>query len=593
MRGGDVFGLVGTTLADKFRVERLLGEGGFGVVYGGTHLVLGVPVAIKCLKPVGVTEAQREHNAQAFLREARILFGLGHPSIVRLYDVGVVPQGQVPYAVLELLRGPTLQDEITTRAVQGKRFDKDELVSIFAPIFEAVGYAHERGIVHRDLKPANLMLVTDGHRATPKVLDFGTARGGLGTGEVVAPSAFAASVAAGSERTGFTPLYAAPEQWDAAYGATGPATDVFSLGLTLFEACLLAYPFDVSGGLMAIWRAVSDDRRPPLRTVRPDLPDELEEVLRRATRVRSSERYADARELCASFRTAMKATVETAPLMRPLAAAPPSSLPDTMPVNEGISQLRPAIAAQAVASQPRVSHPVGSRPTPFASAATPAPGMGPPPPQMGYAPPFGSTTQGHAFQRGGAPSKGSPLPWILGGGALVIAFFALVVAGAAVFVRSAATDPVAAPAPAPTTPTIRVGTGTAPAPLAPKPKVVATAGPKKALLESVTGGEPCWTQAELVSAAKAHEPAIQRCVDASAKNEPTIAGDITLIMQPVASGKMQSVMCTFDHDEEEATLCACVQVSMATWKMPPSHGKLGALDAVNFIVTYKVRNAKP
>ena len=257
MRGGDVFGLVGTTLADKFRVERLLGEGGFGVVYGGTHLVLGVPVAIKCLKPVGVTEAQREHNAQLFLREARILFGLGHPSIVRLYDVGVIPQGLVPYAVLELLRGPTLQDEIATRAQQAKPFGKDELVAIFAPIFDAVGFAHERGIVHRDLKPANLMLVTDGPRATPKVLDFGTARGGLGTGEVAAPSAFAASVVASSERTGFTPLYAAPEQWDAAYGATGPSTDVFSLGLTLLEACLLGYPFDVNGGLMAIWRAVS------------------------------------------------------------------------------------------------------------------------------------------------------------------------------------------------------------------------------------------------------------------------------------------------------------------------------------------------
>src|SRR5438128_2442343 len=134
MQARDLFSLVGTTIADKFRVERVLGEGGFGVVYGGTHLLLNAPIAIKCLKPQGVAPAQREHAAQAFLREARILFSLGHPSIVRLYDVGVLPVGHVPYAVLELLSGATLQDEITTRRAANRPFTKDELASIFVPI---------------------------------------------------------------------------------------------------------------------------------------------------------------------------------------------------------------------------------------------------------------------------------------------------------------------------------------------------------------------------------------------------------------------------------------------------------------------------
>src|SRR5438105_8569685 len=110
MEARDLFGLVGSTLADKYRIERVLGEGGFGVVYAGTHLMLGVPIAIKCMKPTGATPDERERAAQAFHREARILFGLGHPAIVRLYDVGVIPNGQVPYAGLELLRGATLTE---------------------------------------------------------------------------------------------------------------------------------------------------------------------------------------------------------------------------------------------------------------------------------------------------------------------------------------------------------------------------------------------------------------------------------------------------------------------------------------------------
>ena len=101
-------GVVGTVIADKFRVERVLCEGGFGVVYAGTHLVLGLPVAIKCLKT---------GDPAAFLREARILFQLTHPAIVRLFDAGVVQERNIPYAALELLTGKTLQDDIEARAL--------------------------------------------------------------------------------------------------------------------------------------------------------------------------------------------------------------------------------------------------------------------------------------------------------------------------------------------------------------------------------------------------------------------------------------------------------------------------------------------
>ena len=115
----DVFGLVGTTIADKFRVDRVIGDGGFGVVYGGMHMMLNLPVAIKCLKPSGYTPEEQLRANESFLREARILFELGHPAIVRLYDVGLAKNGLVPFAVLELIRGLTLAHRL--RAELGER----------------------------------------------------------------------------------------------------------------------------------------------------------------------------------------------------------------------------------------------------------------------------------------------------------------------------------------------------------------------------------------------------------------------------------------------------------------------------------------
>ena len=112
---GDAFLLVGTTLAGKYRIDRVIGEGGYGVVYAGLHTLIGQPVAIKCLKSMG--GAGDEAARAVFLREARVLFELTHPRIVRLYDVGVAvcAAGNVPYAVLELVDGTPLDREIAAR----------------------------------------------------------------------------------------------------------------------------------------------------------------------------------------------------------------------------------------------------------------------------------------------------------------------------------------------------------------------------------------------------------------------------------------------------------------------------------------------
>src|SRR5690606_31820678 len=131
--------------------------------YAGTHLVLGLPVAIKCLKT---------GNPDAFLREARILFTLSHPSIVRLFDAGVIAELGIPYAALELLSGRTLAEDIAERAPTRRHYGREEIAAIFGAILEGVGFAHERGVIHRDIKPANIMLVESGGKVAPKVLDF-------------------------------------------------------------------------------------------------------------------------------------------------------------------------------------------------------------------------------------------------------------------------------------------------------------------------------------------------------------------------------------------------------------------------------------
>jgi serine/threonine-protein kinase len=351
----DPFRLLGTVVADKYRVDRVVGEGGFGVVYGGTHLLLGQPVAIKCMKPFGGNADEVRHTVDVFLREARVLFSLTHPAIVRLYDVAVlrVGQEQVPYVVLEMLAGISLEKEIERRArAGGPHFSAAEIARVFDPVLDALAFAHERGVAHRDLKPSNIMLPAAGDVGA-KVLDFGTA--------LVGPP-----VQSSLRRTGFTPRYAAPEQWDTAMGPTGAHTDVFALGLTLAEACALRPMFE-GGAPQIIAQAMDSMRRPSIAPTRPDLPPSLDEVIRRATRVAPGERFANAREMLAAFRAAVgqeagaPATLATPPPALQISVPPPPRAPAFSPL--------PNVTTSSPLSR-EATHPLTGRTAPSGSGAT-------------------------------------------------------------------------------------------------------------------------------------------------------------------------------------------------------------------------------
>jgi serine/threonine-protein kinase len=400
---GDPFGLVGTTIDGKYRAERVVGEGGFGVVYAGTHLVLNQPVAVKVLKPQGGTVAEQTQLTDAFLREARVLFTLSHKAIVRFYEVGTIAVGlnTLPYVVLELLEGGTLEEEIARRAAAGgPHFTSDEIVRILGPVLEGLAVAHEAGVVHRDLKPANIMLVRAGGVLAPKILDFGTARAG--------------PLHHSTTKVAFTPRYAAPEQWDATYGGTGAWTDVFAIGAILNEMCTLrtALPGDGIGQIMR--SSITLQERLDIARTRPDLPPAFGPMLARAVAASPKDRFPTAVAMRAAF---VEATSAGAPV--PSRGPTPPPPPPAPPPWSGPTQQASGF---------------------YVSGRPPGPPIAPtfplPPPTM---PGFAHTQN---------PRKTNWTPWVIGAVALLVGL--MVIARCSLPDLTAAKPP-APPPPAPTT----------------------------------------------------------------------------------------------------------------------------------------------
>jgi serine/threonine protein kinase/tetratricopeptide (TPR) repeat protein len=205
-----------------YRITRVLGEGGMGVVYLGTRDDLGTAAAIKILRDAWLSPARRER----FASEQRTLAQLNHPLIARLYDADTLPDG-TPWFVMEYVEGLPLTEYCTThsRTIAGR-------LRLFRDVCEAVQHAHRHLVVHRDLKPSNILVTGDG---TVKLLDFGIAKQ---LESLDSPSDQ-------KTRTGMrlmTPAYAAPEQIRG--GRVGIHTDIYALGVILYELLVGHLPFD-------------------------------------------------------------------------------------------------------------------------------------------------------------------------------------------------------------------------------------------------------------------------------------------------------------------------------------------------------------
>lgn len=287
----------------RFRVLDVLGRGAMGVVYRAEDPALGRAVAIKTITLTG-TDEERAHFEARFLQEARAAGGIGHPSIITIYDVG--REGDVAFMAMELLDGRELRD-----LIRGGSLAPSEAIEIAAQVAEALAVAHERGVVHRDVKPGNIMLLADGR---VKVMDFGIAR--LRDPDVKT----ATGMMLGS------PRYMSPEQVSGE--PFDHRADIFSLGVVLYEMLTGITPFSGEDITQLMFQVVNGAVVPPSHVNRM-LPSVLDYILARALKKNSGERYGSAAEFAADLRDAIPDVLEAEMAARASAeAAGSGTMPD-------------------------------------------------------------------------------------------------------------------------------------------------------------------------------------------------------------------------------------------------------------------------
>ncbi len=305
MTAQDVFGIVGTTQAGNFHVERVVAEGGYGVVYRAMHSGFRAPVALKCLKvPEQLSDAQRRVFLEKFREEAELMFRLSAaiPEVVRPLHVDVLKLDDgrfVPFLALEWLEGDSLDALISKRAAADQPpLGLHRLIKLLRPVAHALSRAHNFptpegpiSIVHRDLKPENIFVAIIGGAESVKILDFGIAKAKSAASQ--AAGRITGRVTDEDDASTFTPAYGAPEQWSPKrFGETGPWTDVWGLALTMVEAISGAPPIDGDNYVMRKI-ALDDMRRPTPEAMGVAVPPEVERVFQRALAVDPKGRIKD------------------------------------------------------------------------------------------------------------------------------------------------------------------------------------------------------------------------------------------------------------------------------------------------------------
>jgi serine/threonine-protein kinase len=272
----------GDILDAKYRVERVLGVGGMGVVVAATHVQLQTRVALKFLLPAVLGHPQVVHR---FAREARAAVQIHSEHVARVIDVGTLPTGS-PYMVMEYLEGGDLAEAVA----KGGAMPVAKAVGYVLEACEAIAEAHALGIVHRDLKPANLFLARrPGRDPIIKVLDFGISK----SNEATTSGLTQTSNVLGS------PQYMAPEQMMSSKDVDARA-DIWALGGILYELVTGAPPF-VAETMAEIVYMVTQRDAPPLLERRPELPPALGAVLARALSRAPAGRFADVAKLAAAL----------------------------------------------------------------------------------------------------------------------------------------------------------------------------------------------------------------------------------------------------------------------------------------------------
>ena len=283
-------------ISGRYRLERLIGEGGMGAVWAARVMSTGQIVAIKFVKD----EHRSNERQRRFTREARAAMAIAHPNVVRIRDVHSEGcDGVPPFMVMDLLVGESLDRRLARTGI----VPLEAFLTVFLPIVSAVGTAHAMGIVHRDLKPENIFLCASEPRslddvpraADVRVLDFGIAKLTAGDGSSVSNSALTES----GDRLG-TPRYMSPEQ---VYGERDidHRTDVWSLGIVLYECLTGEHPVRAAN-IGQMFKTITNASFEPLATIAPHLPTEITALCARMLSKDRLQRPQDLREVLSVLR---------------------------------------------------------------------------------------------------------------------------------------------------------------------------------------------------------------------------------------------------------------------------------------------------
>ncbi len=308
--------MIGQQLAN-FRVERLLGQGGMATVYYGHDIKLQRPVAIKVID-------KRYKNDPAyttrFVNEARMMANWRHENLIQIYYAG--DELGYSYYVMEYVDGDDLSTVMSAYAEEGAQMPNDDILRIGNAIASALDYAHRQGVIHRDVKPSNVLIAKDG-----RVLlgDFG----------------MALEVSDGSMGNIFgTPHYISPEQAKRSADAV-PQSDLYSLGVILYEALAGAVPFnDASPASIALLHITQAP--PSLRSVNPEISPAVEAVILKALEKNPKNRYQSGAQLMSSLGEALKSTSSSPKMsLPPLPVGVPTIRHNRVPVDQMTKHLKP------------------------------------------------------------------------------------------------------------------------------------------------------------------------------------------------------------------------------------------------------------
>jgi len=292
-QAGPVDALIGQVLDGRYQIEKILGEGGMGLVYKARHVTLGKPLAIKVLR----AEVSKDQEiVQRFRQEAQSATAIGNHHIIDISDFGVLPDGST-YFVMEFLDGISL-----TRAIEPNQPLKSaRTIHIAKQLCRALGAAHEIGIVHRDLKPDNIYLISrGGDKDFVKVLDFGIAKvGGQKSKLTQVGQVFG------------TPHYMSPEQ--CAGTAVDKRTDIYALGVIMYEMTSSRVPFDADNLMGILTKHLYEEPVMPHELPPPvDVPPALEAVIMKCLAKKADLRYQTMQEVLADLELVEQGLTPTA-----------------------------------------------------------------------------------------------------------------------------------------------------------------------------------------------------------------------------------------------------------------------------------------